>query len=118
MLMIGRAAATAAPLEHLAMQRHLVRDEAAAYFAALVTSLRDRTSPPTDAAITEPLRAYLGEVERLRSTDALRMLTAPQMARLDAMGFALEQLSRDHGQLHDRVAERDDAAAPSSRSNL
>ena len=117
-LMIGRAAATAAPLEHLAPQRHRVRVEATTYFAALSTALRDRTTPPPTEPITEPLRAYVGEVERLRSTDALRALTAPQMARLYAMGFALEQLSLDLEQLHDRAAERDDAAAPSSRPDL
>ena len=105
--MIGRAAATAAPLPHLAMQRHALRAQASTYFAALATSLRDHASPPATEPIVTSLRAYALEVERLRSADTLRVLTGSQMARLYAMGFSLEQLGADLEQLRDRIAETD-----------
>ena len=105
--MIGRAAATAAPLPHLAPQRHALREQASTYFVALATSLRDHAAPPATEPIVTSLRAYALEVERLRATDALRVLTGPQMARLYAMGFSLEQLGDDLKQLRDRIAELD-----------
>ena len=97
---------------HLAPQRHLLREQATPYFAALSVALREHTVPPPTPAITELLRAYAVEVERLRTTDGLRALTGPQVARLYAMGFSLEQLGLDLEQLHDRVTERSESFEP------
>jgi uncharacterized membrane protein YccC len=115
-LMVGRAAAQAAPLPHLAAQRRALRECTDVYFAGLADALRDRSVPPDATLIVERLRAYAVEVERLRATDGLAGLEGPQVARLYAMGFSLEQLALDVGQLHDRIG--DQAEEPPAKSDV
>jgi uncharacterized membrane protein YccC len=115
LVMIGRAAAV--PLSEpfrTRLARALAQAGAAAadYMRASAAALQtNRTAPPlevTDAA----LKSYAAEIEALRREALTRSLSAEDVERLFALGFALEQIRNNLQDLERCVAEwADDSKA-------
>jgi hypothetical protein len=115
LVMIGRAAAV--PLSEpfrtrLAPALAQAGAAAADYMRASAAALQtNRTAPPlevTDAA----LKSYAAEIEALRREALTRSLSAEDVERLFALGFALEQIRNNLQDLERCVAEwADDSKA-------
>lgn len=76
-----------------------------AFLAGLGDAFAGRTTPPTLEAFDAALRAYHAEIATLREEGALRPLKADAVARVFALGFALDQLRQNASDLADRAAE-------------
>jgi len=76
-----------------------------AFLSALGTAFADRTPPPSLEAFDAALRAYHAEIATLREEGALRPLKGDAVARVFALGFALDQLRQNASDLADRAAE-------------
>jgi uncharacterized membrane protein YccC len=85
-------------LGNVAEMAHLVlRDSAAA--------LRTRRAPPSLDNAIKALEAYLAEIDSLRSDGLLRGLPTDALERIFALGFSLEQLQRNFGDLARCISE-------------
>jgi hypothetical protein len=122
LVMIGRAAAQPLP-EVLGTRLQGVLTEvataAAGYLHASGVTLRLRLGPPPFVAVEQALEHYAQEVARLRQEGLTRGLPADQIEHFFAIGFVLEQVRRNFGDLERCVAEwamslqrRDFAKAP------
>jgi hypothetical protein len=69
--------------------------------------------PPDLSAFDSACRAYEKEFAALRAEGSTRSLSAHDVERVFALGFALEQLHRDLGDLHRCVSEA--AKAPGKK---
>jgi uncharacterized membrane protein YccC len=107
-VIIGRAAAT--PL-HDATRAHLlpplerVSNALRDHLADTAQALEARREPPSLDAATESFAAYAAAMSTLRREGLTRDLSDQEVSRIFTLGFALEQLRRNLGDLHNRVAE-------------
>lgn len=89
-------------------------EEAATFLRSSADALADRRSPPSTAPMDVALHAYGAEVMAIRNEGLTRALETADLERLFALGFALEQLSRDCADLGQRIEEHA-RRAPSAR---
>ena len=80
-------------------------EEAAAFLAGSAAALRLRMPAPPLAPAAAALNAYGAEVASIRREGLSRAMETPEVERFFALGFALEQLSRDCADLGQRVEE-------------
>jgi len=73
-----------------------------------------RSPPPPLDNFDAALRAYRSEISALRQDGTLRALPAESVGRIFALGFALDQLRENAGDLANRAAEFARPAAPSA----
>jgi hypothetical protein len=71
----------------------------------LADAFATRRPPPPFDDIDAALRAYRSEIAALRQDGTLRALPAEAVGRVFTLGFALEQLRENAGDLADRAAE-------------
>ncbi|MCA0201998.1 MAG: FUSC family protein [Proteobacteria bacterium] len=108
-IMLGRAMATRLPEAYHA---RLTEDLTAAldvvrrYFVAIGEALETRSAPPPLAPVDEALRHYGAELNAVREEGLTRGLAADVVGRTFAVGFALEQLRTNLGDLASRTGER------------
>lgn len=79
--------------------------DAAAFLTGSAAALRLRAPAPPFAPATAALDAYEAEIASIRREGLSRALQIPELERLFALGFALEQLSRNCADLGQRVEE-------------
>jgi uncharacterized membrane protein YccC len=80
-------------------------DHAAAFLRGAAAALADRGAPPPIAPTEAARSAYQIEIASIRNDGLERDLVAPDVERLFALGFGLEQLCRDFADLAQRVSE-------------
>jgi uncharacterized membrane protein YccC len=108
-IMLGRAMATRLPeAYHARLTEDLtaVLDVVRAYFIALGAALEARVAPPPLEPVDEALRRYTAELDEVRGQGLTRGLAADVVGRTFAVGFALEQLRTNLGDLASRTGER------------
>jgi uncharacterized membrane protein YccC len=76
-----------------------------AFLVALGEAFAERRAPPSLEEFDAALRAYHAEIATLRQEGVLRPLKADAVARVFAIGFALDQLRQNASDLADRAAE-------------
>jgi uncharacterized membrane protein YccC len=96
----------AAPI-HARLSPALERVSAAgaSFLAACAAALAARNPPPPLQPFADALEAYRAELEALRRDGMTRGLPGDVVGRLFAVGFALEQMRQDFGDLESRIAE-------------
>jgi uncharacterized membrane protein YccC len=107
-VIIGRAVATPLPeafAQRLGPALGRIGEDASNYLRASAAALKLRRHPPSLEACDDALRAYESEVTALRSEGLTRTLSSLDVERLFALGFALEQLYRNFGDLARCVRE-------------
>lgn len=107
-VMIGRAAAEPLPEPIVARLREPLEQisQAAQHFLrACADALRERKSPPALDAVEQALAKFIATIGELRREGAARALPAEGVARLFALGFALEQLGHNFKDFRNRVVE-------------
>ena len=88
---------------------------AADYLRASAAALQaSRAAPPLQATDTT-LKGYAVEIQALRREALTRSLSAEDVERLFALGFALEQIRNNLKDLESRVAEWADDPKPEAR---
>jgi uncharacterized membrane protein YccC len=80
-------------------------EEATAFLSGSAEALADRRSPSSIAPTQAALAAYGAEVAAIRSEGLSRSMETAAVERFFALGFALEQLSRDLADLAPRIQE-------------
>lgn len=118
-IMLGRAMATRLPeTYHARLTEDLtaVLDVVRGYFIALGEALEARRAPPFLAPVDEALRRYGAELNAVREEGLTRGLAADVLGRTFAVGFALEQLRTNLGDLASRTEERARLRAAAPRS--
>jgi hypothetical protein len=80
-------------------------ERATAFLRGGAAALADRSAPPPIAPTEAARSAYQVEIASIRNDGVERGLAAPDVERLFALGFGLEQLSRDLADLAQRVSE-------------
>jgi uncharacterized membrane protein YccC len=108
-IMLGRAMATRLPeTYHARLTEDLtgVLDVVRAYFVKLGAALVTRSVPPPLERVDEALRLYGAELNAVREEGLTRGLAADVVGRTFAVGFALEQLRTNLGDLVSRTGER------------
>lgn len=107
-VIIGRAVATPLPdvfAQRLGPPLARVGNNAREFLHASASALKSRRSPPSLEAFDASLRAYETEVSALRTEGLTRTLSSHEVEGLFALGFALEQLYRNFGDLARCVRE-------------
>ena len=107
-VMIGRAAAEPLPgpiLDRLRQPLEQVSQAAQRFLRTSADALRERKIPPTLDAVEQTLAKFISTIEVLRREGATRELTADDIGRLYALGFALEQQRQNFADFHNRVTE-------------
>ena len=107
-IMIGRAAAVPLPerfRESLGAPLARVRDTAVDYLRASSAALMAHRGPPPLAAVEEALDAHDTVVAALRREGTMRDLSVEAVERIYALGFALDQMRENFGDLARTVAE-------------
>jgi uncharacterized membrane protein YccC len=107
-VMIGRAAAQPLPEAvgpRLREPLEQISRTAQSFLRTCADALRDRKLPPGLDAVEQALAKFSAVVEELRSEGATRALSAENIGRLHAFGFALEQLRQDLEDFRNRVLE-------------
>jgi uncharacterized membrane protein YccC len=107
-VIIGRAAGAVLPeatRAHLLPPLERVSETLRAHLGDTAQSLSARRAPPSLDAVTEAFAAYATAMSALRRAGLTRDLSDQEAARIFTLGFALEQLRRNLGDLHSRVAE-------------
>jgi uncharacterized membrane protein YccC len=108
LVMIGRAATVPLPepfRTRLAPTLAQAGAAAADYLRASAAALQaNRTAPPLEAT-DATLKGYAVEIQALRREALTRSLSAEDVERLFALGFALEQIRSNLKDLESRVAE-------------
>lgn len=105
---IGRAGASVLPeaaRSHLLSPLEQVSTSLRAYLSDAAQALSARQPPPSLDAVTESFAAYAAAMGALRRAGLTRDLSDEEAARIFALGFALDQLRRNLGDLQNRVAE-------------
>ncbi|MGE3333462.1 MAG: FUSC family protein [Rhodospirillaceae bacterium] len=108
-IMLGRAMATRLPeTYHARLTEDLtsVLEVVRGYFAALGAALEARAPAPDLGPVDEALRRYGAELNAVREEGLTRGLAADVVGRTFAVGFALEQLRVNLGDLASRTGER------------
>src|SRR5262249_54150033 len=75
------------------------------WLRGLSEAFTTRSEPPPLDNFDEALRAYRGAMAALRQEGTLRALPTEAVGRVFALGFALDQLRENVGDLADRAAE-------------
>src|SRR5882724_10083605 len=107
-VMIGRECGVALPSN---VQARLdaplsgVREAIAGHLREVAAALRNSTRPPEFQPVDLALQAYAGEVAAVRSDGLIRGLPGDVAERFFALGFSLEQMRQNLGDLHRCVAE-------------
>ena len=107
-IMIGRAAAVPLPerfRESLGVPLARVGDTAVDYLRASSAALRAHRGPPPLAAVEEALDAHDAVVAALRREGTMRDLSVEAVERIYALGFALDQMRENFGDLARTVTE-------------
>lgn len=107
-VMIGRAAIVPLPDPFGTRLKSSLEQVAAAfpgYLRSTGDALLARRAPPTLDAVDSALAAYATDIAALRSEGLTRSLSGDAAERLFAIGFALEQMHRNFGDLQRCVAE-------------
>lgn len=105
---IGRAAASVLPetvRPHLLPPLQRVSDALRDYLIGTAQAMNARHPPPNLDRITDSFAAYAAAMSEIRRAGLTRDLSDQEAARIFALGFALEQLRRNLGDLQSRVAE-------------
>jgi uncharacterized membrane protein YccC len=108
LVMIGRECLVALPAD---VQARLdaplsgVRDAIANHLREVATSLRNGINPPAFQPVDLALQAYAGEVAAVRRDGLIRGLPVDAAERFFALGFSLEQMRQNLGDLDRCVAE-------------
>ena len=79
--------------------------DAGAFLRGAAVALAERRPPPALDALDASRQAFDAEVASLRAEGLTRALSTPELERLFALGFALEQLGRNLSDLALRVQE-------------
>jgi uncharacterized membrane protein YccC len=82
-----------------------LRTAGSVWLRGLSESFATRRAPPPLDGFDTALRAYRHEIAGLRQDGTLRALSAEAVGRIYALGFALDQLRENAGDLADRAAE-------------
>ncbi len=108
-IMLGRAMAARLPeTYHARLTEDLtaVLEVVRGYFIALGEALEARGAPPPLGPVDEALARYTAELDEVREQGLTRGLAADVVGRTFAVGFALEQLRTNLGDLASRTGER------------
>jgi uncharacterized membrane protein YccC len=108
LVMIGRAATAPLPEPFRTRLAPALAQAGAAtadYLRASAAALQAKRTPPPLEAIDTALRGYAAEIEALRREALTRSLSAEDLERLFALGFALEQIRNNLKDLERCVAE-------------
>ncbi|MBV9561120.1 MAG: FUSC family protein [Bradyrhizobium sp.] len=119
-VIIGRASVVPLPADlqvRLARPVAAVSDTIAHYLRASATALRNGAAPPPIFPVDAAVKAYGAEVACVRSEGLTRSLSGEGAERFFALGFSLQQMRENLGDLERVVAEWSDAppAAPRSK---
>ena len=107
-IMIGRAAAVPLPQrfrEPLGAPLARIGDTAVDYLRASSAALKAHRDPPPLAAVEEALDAHDAVVATLRREGTMRDLSVEAVERIYALGFALDRMRENFGDLARTVAE-------------
>lgn len=107
-VIVGRAVATPLPealAQRLRQPLARVGKDASQFLRASASALKLRHHPPSLEAFGMSLKAYDAEVSALRNEGLTRALSSIEVERVFALGFALEQLYRNFGDLARCVRE-------------
>jgi uncharacterized membrane protein YccC len=105
---IGRAAATPLPdavRPLLLPPLQLLSGALVEFVGGAGRALAERRKPPNVEPVTNAFLAYAGAMTEARRAGLTRDLPDEEVARIFALGFALDQLRRNLGDLDRRVAE-------------
>jgi len=108
LVIVGRAAGEAMPddiRQRLQPRLSAIAESASDYMKASAAALLVREGPASLEPFESALRAYTGEVALMRQEGATRELPGETAERFFAMGFALEQVHRNFGDLERVVTE-------------
>ena len=108
MIMLARAAIEPLPAVVGERLQSAINGLAAAggvWLRGLSEAFATRAPPPPLDNFDAALRTYRGEIATLRQDGTLRALPAESVGRIFALGFALDQLRENAGDLADRAAE-------------
>ena len=120
MVMIGRASVAPLPEDifaHVAQPLAAVEQTISAYLRATAAALRLKSAPPDTGAINAALESYAAAVAAVRDAGLTRELSADVAERFFALGFSLEQMRQNLGDLDRCVAEWSGAAPPEPRAD-
>jgi len=115
MVMIGRVAGAPLPAPLLARLRpalNPVQGAASEYLRACGAALLVRRGPPPLDAVVRTLAAYAAEIALLQAEGLTSKLPGEAAERFFALGFALQQIRLNCGDLGERVAEWAEAPKP------
>jgi hypothetical protein len=82
-----------------------VGDAGVALLKENARALRTRRPPPDLGAFSDAIENYNAEIAALRREGAVRSLPGDAVGRLFTVGFGLEQMRQDLGDLHTRISE-------------
>jgi uncharacterized membrane protein YccC len=108
MVMIGRASIAPLPEDifaHLAEPLAAVEQTISAHLRSTAAALRQQSAPPDTDAVNTALETYAGAVAAVRDAGLTRALSADVAERFFALGFSLEQMRQNLGDLDRCVAE-------------
>jgi uncharacterized membrane protein YccC len=75
------------------------------HLGALAEATRGRRAPPSLDAVADAVTAYTVAMRDLRKADQTRDLPEREAARIFTVGYALDELRRNLGEINERVAE-------------
>ena len=107
-VMIGRECLVALPVNvqaRLDIPLSGVREAIVSHLRASATALRNSASPPVTEPVQFALQAYADEVAAVRRDGLIRGLPGDAAERFFALGFSLEQMRQNLGDLDRCVAE-------------
>ena len=114
--MIGRASVVPLPPDvqtRLAAPLSSVSDAIVGYLRAAAEALRAAAGPPAIAPVQMAVNAFADEVKAVRSEGLIRGLPGDVAERFFALGFSLEQMRQNLGDLERVVAEWSEAPVTS-----
>ncbi len=118
LVIIGRAAAAPLPepmRTRLAPRLAEISRTIGEFLRGTGAALAERRDPPTIGAVSAALDGYAAAMAELRRERLTRDLSDEEAGRIFALGFGLEQLRRDLGELASRAAEFVRPAASAGR---
>jgi uncharacterized membrane protein YccC len=108
LVIVGRAAVAPLPdalRPRLAPPLARVTMAAAEYLRGCATALTTRREPPPLAVIDDALDSYEAEIAAIRREALMRDMAGEVVERIFALGFGLDQMHQNFGDLHRCVAE-------------
>ncbi len=88
-----------------------VGDAASAFLTAASAAIARAGAPPATKATEAALAAFSAEIASIRSEGGFHAMATGDVERIFALGFGLEQLCRDLGELGERIREQVDPGA-------